>query len=222
MPDVDIDTALEWRGRTVVDRDGERIGTLDELYLDERDQPAWAAIRTGFLGLQHSLVPLTDMRPAGDDLEVPYDRQRIKDAPAVEASEQVLDEDADRLRRHYGLDGARTDRDDVVATRMAEAESGTDEPREAADRPGPASTEAETDDAMTRSEEELVVGTRRRSRGRARLRKYVVTEHVQKTIPVRREEVRLEFEPADGENAERPEDSDPPAEDPDAPAQPRS
>jgi hypothetical protein len=51
---------------------------------------------------------------------------------------------------------------------------------------------------------------------------YVVTEHVQKTIPVRREEVRLEFEPADGENAERPEDSDPPAEDPDAPAQPRS
>jgi stress response protein YsnF len=221
MPDVDIDTALEWRGRTVVDRNGDRIGRFDELYLDERDQPAWAAIRTGFLGLQHSLVPLTDMRPAGEDLEVPYDRQRIKDAPAVEASEQVPDDDAERLRRHYGLDEPRTDRD-VVATRISEQESGTDEAREAADRPSPASTEPETDDAMTRSEEELVVGTRRRSRGRARLRKYVVTEHVQRTIPVRREEVRLEFEPADGQSAQPPEDSDPPAEDPDAPAQPRS
>jgi hypothetical protein len=105
-----------------------------------------------------------------DELEVPYDRQRIKDAPAVEASEQVPDEDADQ-RRHYGLDEPRTDRDDVVATRMPEHESGTDEPREAADRPRPASTEAETDDAMTQSEEELVVGTRRRTRGRARLRK---------------------------------------------------
>jgi hypothetical protein len=169
MADVDIDTALEWRGRTVVDRDGERIGTLDDLYLDERDEPAWGTVRAGFLGLRSSLVPLSDMRPVGDELEVPYDRQRVKDAPAVEPSEQVDDEDADRLRQHYGL----------------------------ADRAAPASPDAETDDAMTRSEEELVVGTRRRTRGRARLRKYVVTEHVQKTIPVRREEVRVEFEPED-------------------------
>jgi stress response protein YsnF len=48
---------------------------------------------------------------------------------------------------------------------------------------------------MTRSEEEVVVGTRTRVRGRARLKKYVVTEHVQKTVPVQREEVRVEFEP---------------------------
>ena len=59
----------------------------------------------------------------------------------------------------------------------------------------------ETDTAMTRSEEELVVGTRRKVRGRARLKKYVVTEHVQKVVPVQREEVRVEFEPAGGEDA---------------------
>jgi len=53
----------------------------------------------------------------------------------------------------------------------------------------------ETDEAMTRSEEELDVGTARREAGRARLRKYVVTENVTQTVPVEREEVRIEREP---------------------------
>jgi stress response protein YsnF len=193
MPDVDIDTALEWRGRTVVDRDGERIGTLDELYLDERDRPAWATVRAGFLGRRSSLVPLSNMRPVGQELEVPFDRQRVKDAPAIEPSEQVADEDADRLRQHYGAHEQAAERQDIAATRMPDiVPEGDDD-----DRMAPAPDDAETDDAMTRSEEELVVGTRRRTRGRARLRKYVVTEQVQKTIPVRREEVRVEFEPED-------------------------
>jgi sporulation protein YlmC with PRC-barrel domain len=191
MAEVDIDTALEWRGRTVVDRDGERIGTLDELYLDERDEPAWATVRAGFLGRRSSLVPLSEVRPVGEELEIPFDRQRVEDAPAIEPSEQVDDEDADRLRRHYGLDEQAAEREDIAATRTPDA--------------GPERDDAETDDAMTRSEEELIVGTRRRTRGRARLRKYVVTEHVQKTIPVRREEVRVEFEP---------EDAPPPKDDP--------
>ena len=52
---------------------------------------------------------------------------------------------------------------------------------------------------MVRSEEEVSVGTRRRVSGKARLKKYVVTEHVQKVVPVQREEVRVEFEPAEGE-----------------------
>jgi uncharacterized protein (TIGR02271 family) len=60
-----------------------------------------------------------------------------------------------------------------------------------------------TDDAMTRSEEELRVGTTERERGRARLRKYVVTENVQTTVPLRREEVRLEREPITDENADQ-------------------
>jgi sporulation protein YlmC with PRC-barrel domain len=187
MPDVDIDTALDWRGRTVVDRNGERIGTLEELYLDERDEPAWATVRAGFLGRRSSLVPLGGMTLVGEELEVPYERQRVEDAPDIEPSEQVADEDADRLRRHYGLDAQASDDDDRAA---------------------PASAEAQTDEAMTRSEEELVVGTRRRTRGRARLRKYVVTEHVQKTIPVRREEVRVEFEPEDATAPKDAPDSD--------------
>jgi uncharacterized protein (TIGR02271 family) len=53
---------------------------------------------------------------------------------------------------------------------------------------------------MTRSEEELRVGTETRERGRVRLRKYVTTEEVTLTVPVRREEVRLEREPVTDAN----------------------
>ena len=57
----------------------------------------------------------------------------------------------------------------------------------------------ETDTAMTRSEEEMVVGTRQEETGRARLRKYIVTEDVQRTVPISTEEVRVEREPITGE-----------------------
>jgi len=53
----------------------------------------------------------------------------------------------------------------------------------------------ETDNAMTRSEEELRVGTAEREAGRVRLKKYVVEDQVTETVPVRREEVRIEREP---------------------------
>jgi uncharacterized protein (TIGR02271 family) len=53
----------------------------------------------------------------------------------------------------------------------------------------------ESDQAMTRSEEEMRVGTREVQSGRARLRKYIVTEDVTRTVPVEREEVRIEREP---------------------------
>jgi uncharacterized protein (TIGR02271 family) len=60
----------------------------------------------------------------------------------------------------------------------------------------------ETDRAMTRSEEELRVGTTERETGKARLRKYVVTENVTQTVPVQREEVRIEREPITDANAD--------------------
>lgn len=68
--------------------------------------------------------------------------------------------------------------------------------------PGRDTSGPNTDEAMTRSEEELRVGTERVERGRVRLRKYVVTEMETRTVPVRREEVRVEREPITGENRE--------------------
>ena len=204
----DLDTVLGWRGATVIDRDGEKIGTLKELYLDQDDRPAWAAVETGLFGLRQSFVPLEGATALDDQVQVPFAKDQVKDAPNIDPDTHLTDDEETRLHDHYGVrrdDAASRDRDapDLGGAPRAE---GVDAPREARaegdEAPREARAEGEAaggeDDAMTRSEEELVVGTRRKARGRARLRKYVVTEHVQRTIPVQREEVRVEYEPEEG------------------------
>ena len=240
MSPLDIDTALGWRGRTVVDRDGEKIGTFEELYLDESDRPAWAAVKTGLFGLRQTFVPLSAAQPAGDDLQVPFDKQQVKDAPSIDPDAQLSAEEEDTLFRHYGLqpEGASgaeppsqpAGEPDAVAG-ATESEPARDPRRaatedEQAREPEPAAAEEEqapepepepeaaaapdgeqrrepsrSDEGaeMVRSEEEVSVGTRRRVSGKARLRKHVVTEYVQKTVPVQRERVSVELEPADDE-----------------------
>jgi uncharacterized protein (TIGR02271 family) len=177
MPD--IDTVRGWQGRTLVDRDGDRIGSIDAIYLDDRTgQPEWALVNTGLFGTKASFVPLAQATQTGDDIVVPYDKQLVKDAPRVDPDGQLSEAEERQLWRHYGLDYDRTTR------RRASG-------RDAVGR----DTSQSTDDAMTRSEEELRVGTTERERGRVRLRKYVTTEQVQQTIPVRREKARVEREP---------------------------
>jgi uncharacterized protein (TIGR02271 family) len=178
MPD--IDTVRTWQGRTLVDRDGNRIGTIDAIYLDDQtSQPEWALVNTGLFGTKSSFVPLAQATQTGDDVRVPYDKQLVKDAPRVDPDQHLSEAEERQLWRHYGLDYDRTTR------RRATGRGAVGR-----DTSGPT-----TDDAMTRSEEELRVGTAQRERGRVRLRKYVTTEHVQQTVPVRREKARLEREP---------------------------
>jgi uncharacterized protein (TIGR02271 family) len=177
MPD--LDTIRGWEGRTLVDRDGGRVGSIDAIYLDDRTgQPEWALVNTGLFGTKASFVPLAQATQTGDDIVVPYDKQLVKDAPRVDPDGQLSEAEERQLWRHYGLDYDRTTR------RRASG-------RDAVGR----DTSQSTDDAMTRSEEELRVGTTERERGRVRLRKYVTTEQVQQTIPVRREKARVEREP---------------------------
>jgi Domain of unknown function (DUF2382)/PRC-barrel domain len=184
MP-LDIETALDWRGRTVVDRDGDKIGTFDELYLDEDDRPEWAAVTTGLFGRRQTFVPLSEAQADGDVLRVPFAKDVVKEAPSVDPDEQLSPEEEDALYRHYGLRGAAATDDADTAPAPSEAEAAGDGDDNGAE--------------MIRSEEEVDVGTRRRVAGKARLKKHVVTDHVQKTVPVQREEVRVEFEPAEGE-----------------------
>jgi stress response protein YsnF len=205
MANPDIDTALRWRGRTVVDRDGEKIGSFDEVYLDHADRPAWAAVTTGLFGRRQTFVPLSTADEAGDSLRVPFEQEHVKAAPSIDPDEQLTPDQEDELYRHYGIADDDVDRGDAeppAAGQRPESAPGPDRPaaerEDEPDRPAAAGAHDERDTAMTRSEEELVVGTRRRVRGRARLKKYVVTEHVQRTIPVQREEVRVEYDPADG------------------------
>jgi uncharacterized protein (TIGR02271 family) len=174
--------AYEWTGRQVVDRDGDKIGKLEEIYLDtETGEPEWAAVNTGLFGMKQTFVPLAGAAPSSGKVQVQYEKDQVKDAPAIEPDGALSVEEEQTLYSHYGRD-------------YASAGNGSGE-SVGHDTSGPT-----TDDAMTRSEEELVVGKTERERGRARLRKYVVTEQVQTTVPVQREEVRIEREPITDDN----------------------
>jgi uncharacterized protein (TIGR02271 family) len=187
---TDVTEAYDWRGRNVVDNDGDKIGSLEEVYLDtDSGRPEWATVKTGMLGTKQSFVPLQGASPSGDEVVIGYGKDQVKDAPSVDPDGELSTEDEQRLYAHYGIadsgvsSGSSSDAGDRAVGR---------------DVSGPT-----TDDAMTRSEEELRVGTTRRERGRARLRKYVVTEEVTKTVPVQREEVRVEREPITDANVDR-------------------
>ena len=188
---VDVDTVRSWQGRTMVDREGDRIGTIDAIYVDDQTgEPEWALVNTGLFGTRSTFVPIAQASASGDQVQVPYEKQRIKDAPNMDPDGHLSEAEEQELWRHYGLEYgtgyAGTGRDTTDADRDATV---------GRDASGPS-----TDDAMTRSEEELRVGTRARERGRARLRKYVVTEEQQVTVPVQREEVRVEREPISDAN----------------------
>ena len=165
---TDMTHAYDWQGRTLKDRNGDKIGTIDALYLDQQtDKPEWALVNTGLFGTKSSFVPLAGATPRGEDVVVGVETQQVKDAPKMAPNEELSEEQEAQLFRHYGID--YTAEGSVTATDNARGAVGRD-------TSGPT-----TDDAMTRSEEELRVGTAKHERGRARLRKYVVTEQVQKT-----------------------------------------
>jgi uncharacterized protein (TIGR02271 family) len=181
---LQMENITELRGAEVSDRDGDKIGKLEEIYLDqETGKPEWALVKTGLFGSASTFVPLSGATQDDDGLRVPYEKSRVKDAPNMEADGQLSPEEEARLYRHYGLDYG--------------AGSG-DAGDTGHDTSGP-----NTDEAMTRSEEELQVGKTTRERGRARLKKYVVTENVTQTVPVQREEVRIEREPITEANVDQ-------------------
>jgi uncharacterized protein (TIGR02271 family) len=193
-----IQTVRSWQGRAMVDRDGDRIGDIEAIYVDDQTgQPEWALVNTGLFGTRSTFVPIAQASASGDQVQVPYEKQRIKDAPNMDPDGHLSAQEEQELWRHYGLDDGATGGYAGTTTETAGdyADAGraaTDDDRDAVGRDVSGPT---TDDAMTRSEEELRVGTQARERGRARLRKYVVTEPQQVTVPVRREEVRVEREP---------------------------
>jgi uncharacterized protein (TIGR02271 family) len=175
------------RGATVRDRDGEKIGTVDELYFDDvTDRPEWMTVKTGLFGMKTTFVPVEGAQPEGEDeLRVPYEKDRVKGAPSIDPDHELSQDEEQELYSFYGIPyGERHSSSGLPEGRQGDRET------TGRDVSGPT-----TDDAMTRSEEELRVGTERREAGRARLRKHVVTEQVTKTVPVRREEVRVEREP---------------------------
>ncbi|ADB77237.1 DUF2382 domain-containing protein [Geodermatophilus obscurus] len=204
-------------GTTAIDADGDKIGKVSEVYLDdETGRPEWATVHTGLFGTKETFVPLAQAELSGEQLRFPYDKAKVKDAPKVDTDGHLSPQEEQELYRYYGLGGGTTTETTSQTTTgtagMAAGTAGTAgmaaETAGRTDRDGDGvyddvagrtvghdTSGPTTDEAMTRSEERLNVGTRSEEVGRARLRKYVVTENVTETVPVSREEVRVEREP---------------------------
>ena len=181
---------LEWRGRDAVDSQGEKIGHIEEIYLDaETERPEWALVNLSGFGSKSAFMPLEGARGDGEQVTAPFSKQQVKDAPKAAADGELSQKEEAALYSHYGVDYDESRSDSGLPDRDG-GESFDGAPPVGNDTSGP-----ETDNAMTRSEEELKVGTTKRETGRARLKKYIVTEQVQTTVPVQREEVRIEREP---------------------------
>jgi uncharacterized protein (TIGR02271 family) len=214
-------------GQDVYDESGDKIGSASEVYLDdETGQPEWVTVRTGLFGTKESFVPIRDADLTDDGVRVHVGKDQVKDAPTIDAEGHLSPEEERELYRYYGMDsGAGTGRTDTTTGRpdtttgrpdmtetattgmtdtgspetagRRDTDAGVQDRAVGRDTSGPT-----TDDAMTRSEERLNVGTRAEEAGRARLRKYVVTENVTETVPVSREEARVEREPITDANVD--------------------
>jgi uncharacterized protein (TIGR02271 family) len=206
-------------GSTAYDRDGDKIGKIGAVYYDDAtDQPSWITVHTGFFGTKETFVPVQGADVSGDRVTLAFDKAKVKDAPNIAEDGHLSPEEEEQLYRYYGVDyGSGTTGQAggqyAAAGQYADRGRGTDldaGQHNLRDRDrdndgvyddvqgrtvGRDTSGPTTDEAMTRSEEQLRVGTESREVGRARLRKHVVTEHQQVSVPVSREEVTLEREP---------------------------
>lgn len=174
-------------GRTAVDQQGNKIGTVGEVYVnDQTGQPDWITVNTGLFGMKENFAPLAGSSFNGDELVLPFGKDVVKDSPDIADSSHLDIDEQHSLNAYYqrylGTGGTGGD--------FTQESTGGNGYAQGRDTSGPT-----TDNAVTRSEEQLRVGTERVEAGRARLRKYVVTEQQTVQVPVSHEEIRVEREP---------------------------
>jgi stress response protein YsnF len=175
-------------GTTAYDAGGDEVGTVEHFFVDDQTgAPTWVAVKSGLFGARHAIVPALDATYADGALRLPVSREAVRSAPPLRVDQHLDPGEEDDLRRHYALADA--------AAPIAAPAPETPAPAPVQDTPAP------SDGAMTRSEEQLRVSTERTAATRVRVTRYVVTEEVQITVPVRREEIRIEEVPLDAPDA---------------------
>jgi uncharacterized protein (TIGR02271 family) len=174
-------------GRTVYSTDGDKIGNIRQVYLNDRtEEPEFFTVETGLLGTNENFVPVAEAQVADDRVTVPYPKDQVKNAPNIAPDGHISEEQEQELHAYYGLSTSS-----YAGTDLGDRDVDVDTSRsEGYDTSGPT-----TDSAMTRSEEQLRVGTQAQETGRARLRKWVETETETVTVPVKKEKAVLEREP---------------------------
>jgi stress response protein YsnF len=203
-------------GSTAYAPDGDTIGTVEHFFVDDRTgAPTWVAVSTGLFGTRHSIVPAVDATFAEGALRLPVTKDAVKSAPHIAETQHLDPGEEEELRRHYGLGTAATESGaprpsaapaapptvEIPTAQVPAAQPSAAEPP-AAPTPAAATPAPQpSDGSMTRSEERLRVHTEQVAATRVRLVKYVVTEEVQLTVPIRREEIRIEEVPLDAPDA---------------------
>ena len=213
-------TALEDRfsGYEVYDPDGEKIGKVDDLFVDEQDNPEYIGVKMGFLGTSSTLIPWGVVNSTDDEgrrIIVSVDKAKAKDGPAFDDDREITPEFENQVYSYYGLQAAQGSEErgayggyygeEHPGVAMGDTESGEfrehDPAAEGVAEPG-GDLDDEDELRVQRSEEELRAGTREREAGALNVRKRVVTERQQMEVPTRREEVTVDRVPVEGEAAE--------------------
>ena len=96
-------SAAEWHGKMLVDRNGEKIGKLQDVYVDvETDEPQFATVKEGFIGRHLTFVPLSGIHVGPDDLQVEVTKDQVRSAPDIEMhGEELSQEDESALYHHF-------------------------------------------------------------------------------------------------------------------------
>jgi uncharacterized protein (TIGR02271 family) len=186
-------------GQTLYSSDNDKIGKIGQVFLDdETGRPEFLTVNTGLFGMSESFVPAADVTTTDDGVRVPFTKDQVKDAPNVDVDSGHLDQSEERrLYEHYEMSYSERSSDSGLP------EGGTSGTSDTSGIVGHDTSGPTTDDAMTRSEERLDVGTTSQEAGRARLRKYVTTEEETVTVPVKKERAVIETEPITGSDRDQ-------------------
>ncbi len=172
----------EMRGSPVCDSAGEKIGTVEEIFYDQQTRvPEWIGVGTGFFGTKRVLVPVKGAQVTEEGLIVGYSKEQVKGSPDIDEDEISQQCEAD-LAAHYGL-GYSKQRSQTGLTEGGKQPQG--------------GKRGESQESVTRSEEELEVGKRSVETGKARLRKWVETEPVELEVELKSEVARVTREQID-------------------------
>jgi uncharacterized protein (TIGR02271 family) len=212
-------TAIEDRfaGYTVYDQNYDKIGKVDDLFVDENDQPEYIGVKMGFLGTRSTLIPM-DLARVNDErqlIEVAADKETVKDGPTFDDDREITPDFESEVYSYFGLqrsdaaeNGAYYSDEETAGTgtagpgiTMGDIESGTfrEHPPGEEGVYDQAGSDPEDELRVQRTEEELTAGTREREAGALNVRKRVRIDHETVEAPTRHEEVTVERVPVEGE-----------------------
>jgi len=200
-----VEVEERYAGYTVYDRAGEKLGKVDDLFVDESDQPEYIGVKMGFLGTRSTLIPWDAVSSTDDEgraITVATDKERAKNGPTFDDDKEITPEFEQEVYSYYGLQRASS-AEESGAYGAYYADEATTTTQTTGGAAGTTDVTADEDELrVQRTEEELRAGTREREAGQLKVRKRVRTDRERIEVPTRHEEVSVERVPVEGEATE--------------------